>query len=272
MKITTKMVLCFLILGILSACQETKIVEVDIPFSEYSIIYGDLRQYEAFKGISIQKSFSLNEILKLDEAYIDDAICYLKMNDLSTIPLLAQGNGIYKPYNSIYPDHGQKYELFVDVRGKEYYAKTQVPQKPRIRKAKLVDNIITVEIVSYQGESYGALWAFVNNQDIIIDKSDDFHSFVESNGDNSIIEIQTKPISQEKLETYSRNRLRVILYSYDEDYANYFNSKSLNTSIENVLTQGGSPIYTNISGNNVAGSFTASTDTLINVQQVWNNL
>ena len=75
--------------------------------------------------------------------------------------------------------------------------------------------------------------------------------------------LSAKPIPDEILSEHGRTGLHVFLFSFDDDFANYFNSKSKNASIENALTQGGAPIHTNISGSNVLGAFTASSRALL---------
>ena len=265
MKKITNLTTSLFLLILIIACQETKVVEIELPYTDYTIIYGELPLEAAFKGITISRSLPLNVIYDISDAEITNAIAYLKLNGIDIIPLTYSRNGLYLPYNTIYPSSGDYYELYVDIDGKNFYSKSVVPQLPSAKKIELNGDILNIEVFGNTDESYGAIWAYVDENEIIIEQADDFYSIVDSKGDGQVVNIRTKSIPEDIRQEYQNGHLRVLLYAFGKNFGNYYNSKSLNTSIENALTQGGSPIFTNISGDQVIGAFTGSAKSLLTI-------
>lgn len=241
------------LLMIIIGCQETKIVEVELPYSEYTVVYGNMQADTAFDDVWISRTLPLNQPFNIDDASIPDAIAYFVLNGIDVIPLRFSGKGKYKPFNSIYPEAGQNYELFIEVGGRRLYSDTKVPEPPTAGRVQLVDNYVSIDVQSRNNESYGAIWFYNNSA-----QADEIHSLIESPGAGSVVRVRTKSIPEDILNSNSIDNLQVYLYAFDKDFAMYFNSKSKNTSIDNALTRGGSPIFTNIAGDNVIGAFTAS--------------
>ncbi len=258
------LLLTFIIFSFIS-CQETEIINLELPYVDVTVIYGEIPLESAFKGIWITRTLPLNSSYKIEEGEITNAVAYLKMNNLEIIPLSYEADGCYLPFNTIYPASGQYYELFIDIEGKKFYGKSVIPFQPMARKVALNDKIINVEIIGKPDESYGALWAYINSDDRIILQADDFHSIVDSKGDNQIVDIRTQTIPDSVFENTQQNHLKVIVYAFGKNFGDYYNSRAKNSSIENSLTQGGSPIYTNISGDKVIGAFTGSAKSVLNI-------
>ena len=265
MKDRQNLFITIFLLLLITACQESKVVEVELPYDEYTVIYGELPLDEAFKGVTISRSLPLNTVYDISDAEITNAIAYLKLNGIDIIPLTYSSMGIYKPYNSIYPSAGDYYELYIDIEGKNFYSKSVIPQLPSAKKIALNNDILDIEVFGNADESYGALWAYVDENDIIVAQADDFHSIVDSKGDDQIVDIRTKSIPYDIKSSHHNNNLRVLLYAFGKNFGYYYNSKSHNSSIDNALTQGGSPIYTNISGDKVIGAFTGSSSSLLTI-------
>ncbi|MBU1100858.1 MAG: DUF4249 family protein [Bacteroidetes bacterium] len=250
-----------LVLGLIIGCQDTKIIEVDLPYTEFTVVYGNMQADTSFEEVWITRTLPLNQTFNIEDASIPNAIAYFVLDGMNVIPLRFSGAGKYKPFNSIYPEAGQTYELFIEIDGNRFYAESKVPEPPTAGRVELIDNYISLDVNTRANESYGALWVYIDGR--YITQADEIHSLIESPGDGSVVTVRTKIIPDDVMDSNSSDNLYIYLYAFDKDFARYFNSKAKNSSVDNALTQGGSPIFTNVSGENVIGAFTASAKSLI---------
>jgi hypothetical protein len=239
-------------------CEDSEIVDVDVEYKEYVVVRGELFADSAFAGVTFTKTLPLDITYDIKKAELKDVFVYLKVGGVQVIPLHYTEDGVYKSlYNfKVRPNTG--YEIFAKVGVKSIYAKTFVPQVPRINNSVFHDNkYVDVYIASRPSECYGSVFYVGFSQNNYAARSSDFHSIVEApNSDfNDIVLSRTQEIPEQFRTEFYRSVTNAQVYAFDKAYSDYFKTRGNSQPITNSFIQGGDPIAWNVQGENVIGLF-----------------
>ncbi|MCK7520096.1 MAG: hypothetical protein MZV64_21575 [Ignavibacteriales bacterium] len=140
-------------------CEDSEIVDVDVDYKEYVVVRGELFADSVFAGVTFTKTLPLDITYDIKKAELKEVFAYLRVNGVQVIPLHYTIDGVYKPLYNIKVRSNTGYELFAKVGGKSIYAKTFVPQVPRINNSVFHDNkYVDVYIASRPNECYGSVF------------------------------------------------------------------------------------------------------------------
>ncbi len=244
---------------LITGCDSDETINAPIPFAEYTVVRGELRTGEVFDGVTLTRTVPLDEIYSTESGEITDAVAYIRVNDVQVIPLLYDSAGVYKTTYPLIIKEGNRYELFADAGGREVYASTIAPAIPDPNEVKFnADNYLQCNIRSNSGEVYGAAWALSNDGLETMSRAEDFHSIIDPDSEFPItVPVRTDEIPDEYSVYPFRNRLYIQVFSFDNEYLDYFQTKANSRIVENTFSQGGNPVVWNVHGENVIGMFVA---------------
>jgi hypothetical protein len=249
-----KYLLIIPIILVLNGCERTQLVESDLNTQEFVVVRAELNSASVFSGVTFTKTVPIGVTYDIKAAELKDVKAYLKINGIQVIPLHYVRDGVYMPLYEIIILAGNTYELYAEWEGTTIYSSTKVPFIPEINSVSFINqgNYFKANIKSHTDEVYGAIWVIGRSGYL---KSNSFPSL--SSADSS--SLYTSVITNNLPVQYSGNNyngLRNIqVFSYDKQYAAYFNSAKLNVPDNNGFLHSGGAVGWNVYGNNVIGIF-----------------
>jgi hypothetical protein len=229
---------------------------VDVVHKEYTVVQAELKDGYLFPGVRFTKTLPIVVPYSLESAELKNITAYIKIDNVQVIPLIYTYEGLYKPSYEFYVRAGQTYELFADREGTFIYGKTTIPQRPTLTQTHYNLNNYSLEayVRSYEKEVYAALWS-INATTLI--KAEDFFSVAVPSviSPVSTVQVRTSAIPDEyRSAAYNDSRF-IQVFSFDESFKAYFNSRTSAQGIGDPFTQGGGSVEWNIQGDNVIGMF-----------------
>jgi hypothetical protein len=251
-----KKIILLISLLIFTGCENEHVVEVEIAFTEYTVVQAELRENEFFPGVRFTKTLPLGIPYSIEIAEIKDITAYIRINGVQIIPLFYNFEGLYNSIHEFRVSPGSTYELFAKRGDTFIYSKTHIPLRPTVDQTRfnLNNNAIEANVFSFENEVYAAIWKISTSIEI---RADDFYSVSvpESIFQNSTVLVRTASIPEEYLSSaYNGNRY-IQVYSFDKSFKAYFNSRTSGGSIDDPFIQGGGSLEWNVQGNNVIGLF-----------------
>lgn len=246
----------FFILLLFTGCQTEEFLSVDTEYKELLVVQSTLMPNTYFSGVRITKTLPLNTPFDTSLAYIKDAIVYLRINGIKSIPLHYFSNGIYKSIYDVKINSGEYYEI-IGVRDKySFYSKTKIPLLPSINSTtfNISDYYASAIINTYKDECYGSIWAVSDGE---MKYSDDFFSIVipDTLSGSNVVSTRTAAFPSKYRTTAFNGKKYIQIYSFDISYSDFFNTKQGLKSINNPYIQGTERTLWNVKGTDVIGMF-----------------
>lgn len=245
------LVLLLLVFG----CENVDPVETKLEFQENIVVRSELVLGVEYEGVTITRTLPIEEEYDIKVAEVQNARAYLKINGVQIVPLHYTVNGVYKPqYTLKFDIPGTTVELIGEVDDKSFYSKTTIPESPSVSRVAREESYAIASVSSKENEVYGAIWSIYSQaSNTYIDNSAGFKTI--SKSDKNSFSVRTTDIPEEYLINPYRSSTYIQVYSFDETYFEYFNSKSNNQVVGNIFTQGGSSVEWNVFGEDVIGMF-----------------
>lgn len=249
-----KLVLLAALALLLSSCENSTDVVVDLPYTEYTVVDAQLNAFQVFKGVTLTHTLPLGEEFDIKKAEIKDAVMYMVENGVRTIPLHYVADGLYKPLLDFNIKVHNQYELFVSVGSKTIYSKTTVPEVPDVVSVNDINNqYLSAEVTAKPGEAYAAAWILdVGGQ--FITANDFFEVVTPGEYPGSILVRSMDIPAPYNTSTYS-DRAYIKVFAFDKAYREYFITKTGSDQINNTFTSGGGAVAWNVSGDHTIGLF-----------------
>jgi hypothetical protein len=251
-------ILLISIIFIAFGCDQVDVSNPNLTYKEDIVVRAELKADNAFEGVTFTKTLPANEAFNIQKAELKDVIAYLKINGTQVIPLHYTQNGVYLPLQRYVIRPGYTYELYAEENGNYIYSKTTVPQKPFIQSALLTNNgYINTVVTSSTKTAYGAVWVVLNpGSNSELDNSSDFQTIVLGKQDTTLnLSVRTSDLPEKYKSINYQNSLYARVYSFDPQYADYFNTRNSDQPVSNPFVQGGDQVFWNVYGNNVIGLF-----------------
>ena len=237
----------------ISSCENSTDVAIDLPYQEYTVIEAQLSAYETFKGVRITHTLPLNEPYDIKKAEIKDAFAYIVENDIRILPLHYTMDGMYFADGDFIITHDSKYELFAQVGEKTIYSKTVVPDKPVIKEASTANyQYLFARIDARPGEGYGAAWLMSGSGSR---HSNNFFSIETADTFPAELTVRTIDIPPPYNTIQYSNDFFIQVYAFDKSYKNYFITSPNGSGIDNIFTSGGGTVSWNVYSKDVIGLF-----------------
>lgn len=251
-----------------SGCERIDVVEINLPYNEKLVVQGILEENKPLSGILFTKTLPLNEVYSISKAELKDVVAYIK-NGVRVIPLKYDKEGIYKPISTFQPQKQSTYEIYAKWKDKNVYAKTSIPENPKIVNAYFLTDgsgtYIQAEIRNQIGVVFGAK-AVAMEGSMILFESEDFYSITQPNSKpQSIITLRTPVIPVEILNSF-RNNFSIKVFAFDEQYQDYFKTKKFSLPIKDSFVQSGGEVEWNILGDGI-GLFLGFSSTILKVNR-----
>ncbi|MDH3268540.1 MAG: hypothetical protein OEM46_06760, partial [Ignavibacteria bacterium] len=179
------------------ACESEEILGPDIAFEEYTVVQAEIQSGKIFPAVRITKTLPLGISYDIKLAELKEVTAYLVKNDVQVIPLVYTNNGLYKPKYEFYVSEGDTYEIYADRDGIFIYGKTTIPFEPSVTLVNFSPNdyYFEADVVSKEGEVYGALWIVTGTPPAI---ADDFFSVSKtSTGINQVVSVRSTSLPEE---------------------------------------------------------------------------
>jgi hypothetical protein len=249
-----KIFILFALSLMLSSCENSTDVVIDLPYTEYTVVDAQLVAFQIFQGVTLTHTLPLGEEFDIKKAEIKDAVMYMVENGVRVIPLHYSVNGLYKPLEDITIKVHNQYELFVSVGSKTIYSRTTVPEAPEVAGVSDIDNqYLTAEVTAKPGEAYAAAW--ILNTGGLSFMANDFFEVVTPREYPSSILVRSMDIpSPYNTSTYS-DRVYIKVFAFDKAYREYFITKTGSDQKDNTFTSGGGTVAWNVSGDHTIGLF-----------------
>ncbi len=252
---------------IIFGCEKIDVIETNLPYEEKIVVQGLLEGFQVFQGVTFTKTLPLDETFTIEKAELKDVVCYLK-DGVRVIPLKYNSKGVYKPLVNLQIEGNKEYELFGKWKDKNVYAKTYVPANPSVANVFLMDNgttaYIKAEVFNKPGQVYGSTWAAYDNN-ILIKEAEEMYTLTkESKTENEKLQLRTITIPRDIINTF-KGKLYIRVYSFDEEFRDYFKTKKFNQPIEDSFTQAGGNIEWNVYGDGI-GMFLGIGRSLVSVK------
>ncbi len=266
-RISLLIVLISIILS-LSSCEKIDIVEVDLPYHEKMVVEGLIEENKPLSGITFTRTLPLNEVYSISKAELKDVVAYLQTG-VRVIPLKYDKNGIYKPISSFIPQKGTTYELYGKWNEKNIYARTYIPENPKINKAYYLTNgsgtYIQAEIKNQVGVVFGAKIVAMEGN-FLLYESEDMYSISQPVDNPQATIIVRTPVIPENVLTSFKNNLSIKVFAFDEQFKNYFKTKKYSFPIKDSFVQSGGDVEWNIMGDGI-GLFIGFSSTTLKVNR-----
>ncbi len=261
-------ILLFIISLLYLGCEQIDVIESSIPYQEFKIVNGRLIGDSTKVEISFTKSFPIEQDLSRDDVALKNVTAYIWSETQGIFPLKHNNDGIYSPVNEMYILQGTKYELYAEVNGERIYSESTVPVVPEIAEVKLEGEYLKCTLVPNNGAVYGAKYVVqsLNNRFEIYNDSTFFEITNKTVDSTNSIEVRTSNIPLEYYQSPDEYSVKMILYSFDESYRDYFLTRENNKPIENIFSEGGGSVYWNVYGENTIGLFIGYNKTTIAVK------
>lgn len=261
---TKKLKIYFVILLIFisSGCQETGLIDPGIAYREKIVVIANLQEGLPFSGVSFTRTLPLNSSFDISRAELKDVTVWLRINGIKVIPLHYDKNGIYKPIDIFTVHAGEEFELYARYDNKDIYSRTRIPSRPNVNSVIMAEGkYLESHLVPEENTVYGAVWLIAGtNASAYADTSNDFFEIIKPSGfdTKSGISVRTTEIPEKYLSDEYSGKIYVRVYAFDDDYYEYFRSRTKNQQVNNSFTQGGGDIAWNIQGEDVLGLFIGS--------------
>jgi hypothetical protein len=249
-----KVILLIILSLLLSSCENSTDVVLDLPYTEYTVVDAELVAGQVFKGVTLTHTLPLDEEFEIQKAEIKDAIMYMVENGVRVIPLHYMGDGVYKPVQNIGIKANYQYELFVSTGSKTIYSKTTVPDVPEVVHVTDVQNqYLIAEVTAKPGEAYAAAWILSAGGELIT--ADDYFQVVTTDQYPAHVLVRSKDIPAPYNTSAYRSYLYIKVFAFDKAYKDYFITKTSSDQINNTFTAGGGTVAWNVSGDHTIGLF-----------------
>ncbi len=249
-----KVILLTALALLISSCENSTDVVVDLPYTEYTVVSAQLTAFQEFQGITLTHTLPLGEEFDIKKAEIKDAVMYLVEDGVRIIPLHYFADGIYKPLKQITIKVHSQYELYISTDSKSIYSKTTIPEVPEIAGVTDVDNqYLSAEVIAKPGEVYAAAWLLASGGQLL--SANDFYEVVTPDEYPANVLVRSMDIpAPYNTSTYS-DRIYIKVYAFDEVYKKYFITKTASDQKNNTFTSGGGSVAWNVIGDHTIGLF-----------------
>lgn len=239
-------------------CENINEAEIDLKFVEKIVVSAELESGTEFPGIIITKTLPIGVEYSIQKAEIKNALVYIKINGIKSVPLHYLRDGLYKPKDSLIVNSGETYELFGSIDGKTFYSKTRIPLRPSISNALRETDFLQAAVNPKEGEVYAAIWfisSSVPGENLA--EASAFSSVTDASESSSaeIFTVRTASIPEFYLSPGYSGRLFIEVYSFDTAYLKYYNSRVNQQVITNTFIQAGESVVWNVYGENTIGLF-----------------
>jgi len=261
-----KILLLFIISILFLKCEQIGIIESDIPFTEVNIINGRLIGDSSKVTVSFTKSFPIEKELSLEDVALKDVTAYIWAKKQGIFPLKHIAEGNYEPIDYLIIIPGDSYELYAKIGDERVFAETHVPRYPKIKEAKLQGDYINCKILPNSQIVYGAKYKIIPLDGFgeIFEEQVFYEVSLAVTDTTQAVEIKTSRLPNQYFEEPENYRVLLTIFSFDEDYKNYFATRENNKPIENIFSEGGGSVYWNVQGENSIGLFIAYSKLIIN--------
>lgn len=238
------------------ACENQHVIDVDVEFTEFTVVQAELRENTLFSGVKFTKTLPLGVQYSIELAEIKDITAYIRINNVQIIPIIYTGDGLYESTHKFRIQAGDTYELFALRNETFIYSKTYIPQQAVVTQTNfnIDNNSMEADVLFSENEAYAAIWEIGSST---IFRSDDFFSVTlpESSYPGPTTSVRTSPIDQELLAPAYDGQRFIRVFSFDKSFKAYFNSRTSSGNIDDPFIQGGGSIEWNVKGENVIGMF-----------------
>lgn len=249
-----KIILLITLALLMSSCENSTDVVVDLPYTEYTVVDAELTAYQVFNGVTLTHTLPLGEEFDIKKAEIKDAVMYMVENGVRVIPLHYFADGVYKPLENITIKAHNRYELFASIGSKTIYSQTNIPDVPEVVNTTDVDNqYLSAEVTAKPGEAYAAAWLLSIGGELT--SADDFFEVVVPDQYPANVLVRSKDIPAPYNTSTYRDRVYIKVFAFDKVYREYFKTKTGSEQINNTFTAGGGTVAWNVSGDHTIGLF-----------------
>lgn len=239
-----------------TGCEEEELIDPSINYEEFTVVQSELSPNAIFPGVRLTKTLPIGTQFNIKAAEVKNATMFLRVNNIKIIPLHYFEDGLYKPLYDVYIHEGDKYELIAERDGNKFYAKTKIPFIPQIISTSYNQSSHFVQAIvrTSKNEVYSALWGV--DVGSIKTASDFFEITVPQANDiiNSIV-VRSAAFPEEYQSGIFSDRRYIQVFSFDESFESYFNTKNHGDEVDNPFVQGSGNTIWNIQGSKVIGMF-----------------
>jgi len=244
------------------------VIESDIPYNEFYVVNARLVGGTSDVKVSFTKSFPIEQNLQREDVALKDITAYIWSETQGIFPLKYEGDGIYAPTNQLIINEGVKYELYGKYNEERIYSVTEVPNRPSVVEAKLQGDYILCEVIPNNGSVYAVKYMLNSSDKNFESFSEDIFFEVSEKVTDTLntTKVRTSSIPLAYYDNSENYIVKVVLYSFDEAYKDYFSTRENNKPIENIFSEGGGSVYWNVYGENTIGLFIGYTKTTIEIK------
>lgn len=241
----------------LFSCEEESVVEIPLPFEKNYVISAEIKANQNFSGIKITQTVPTNEDISDTDYFVTDAIAYIQLNQIRIVPLQYKGEGKYEPEEIFLIEQATEVELFITLRGNEYYSSTIVPANPTYSNPRLnTANQLEIDVQAVKGFAYGALW-YAKDKNAPPKRATKFPE-LKKNEIGGTLKVNSAVIPTDILNSGDLDSLYIQLIAFDEQYYDYYETRENNNPIEDIFSGGGGSVSWNIKGQGAIGLFIGS--------------
>ncbi len=249
-----KLILLTALTLLVSSCENSTDVVVDLPYTEYTVVDAQLTAFQVFQGVTLTHTLPLGEEFDIKKAEIKDAVMYMVENGVRIIPLHYFADGVYKPLQDIIIKVHNQYELYAAVGSKSIYSETTVPEIPEVVGVIDVDNqYLSAEVTAKPGEAYAAAWLLSAGGELMT--AGDFFEVVTPDQYPANVLVRSMDIPAPYNTSTYRDRVYIKVFAFDKVYKEYFITKTGSNQQSNTFTAGGGAVAWNVSGDHTIGLF-----------------
>ena len=263
-----KYISLLLVSVVLLNCEQIDVIESNIPFEEVYVVNGRLIAGSSNIEISFTKSFPIEEDLRIGDVALKDVTSYIWSETQGIFTLQHKKNGIYSPVSELLIENGTKYELFAEHNGERIYSVTTVPNEAEVVTAKLEGRHLKCEVIPNMKNVYAAKY-FVESKFSGYENFEDstFYEVTNKVSDTlNTIEVRTSDIPLEYFDNPEFYSVKMILYTFDDQYKDYYDTRKNNKPIENIFSEGGGSVYWNVAGEKTIGLFIGYSKTTFEIE------
>jgi hypothetical protein len=237
---------------LLISCENTTVIENDIPVQDIAVVCAELNPGTTFTGVTFTKMLPIGVTYNIKDAELKDVIAYMRINNAQIIPLLYTADGLYKPLYDLFIRAGNVYELFAEWGGNKIYSSTKVPSAPVVNNVSFNSgcSYLQADVSTRAGEVYGAVYVIGFTL-----QANTFPYLSIPDAGTTNITVITSRIPDKYLDNNYNGKRNIQVFSYDNQYTAYFNSARVNVPLGNAFFQSGGATAWNVYGNNVIGMF-----------------
>ncbi len=253
-----KVILLVSLTLLLSSCENSTDVAIDLSYTEYTVVNAQLTGYKVFQGVALTNTLPLDEPYDINKAEIKDAVMYMVENGIRIIPLHYTSNGVYKPLGEVIIQVHSQYELFVSIGSKTIYSKTIVPAAPEVLNLTNIGyQYLSAEVNAIPGEAYGAAWLVSSAGELLT--APNFFEVVTPGENSSTVNVRCMDIPYPYNSPAYSNEVYIKVFAFDRAYKDYFKTRIKSGQVNNTFTAGGGAVAWNVAGDHVIGLFIGMT-------------